>query len=102
MFRSTLSTAARAARARAPRSFRCFSAAPTDELRARFEAAASAPALSSSSPPATLLRAYALFKQARVGDAAGARPSLFDPTGRAKFDAWAALMGVPREQAMAE
>lgn len=79
-----------------PRSFSSVQPA----LLARFEAATKAPALSASSPPSAMLRAYALFKQARAGDASGARPSLFDPTARAKFDAWAELRGMTSEKAM--
>jgi 2,4-dienoyl-CoA reductase len=84
---------------RAPRRF--LSAAIPAELSARFEAAAASPSLSPSSPSEHLLRAYALFKQARVGDAGGSRPGLFDPSGRAKFDAWEKLRGMSREAAMA-
>lgn len=49
----------------------------------------------------TLLRLYALFKQATAGDASGRRPGFTDLVGRAKFDAWAALQGTTREAAMA-
>lgn len=47
----------------------------------------------------TLLKIYALFKQASSGDAEGARPGFTDMVGRAKFDAWAALKGTSLEQA---
>jgi acyl-CoA-binding protein len=47
-----------------------------------------------------MLRLYALFKQARLGDAAGNRPGMFDPVGRAKYDAWASLKGMAPESAM--
>jgi carboxylesterase len=50
----------------------------------------------------TLLQLYALYKQASVGDVTGDRPSIMDPVGRAKFDAWEALRGKPSAQAMAE
>lgn len=40
-----------------------------------------------------LLALYGLFKQATAGDVTGGRPGLFDPKGRAKFDAWAARKG---------
>lgn len=46
------------------------------------------------------LRAYALFKQAREGDASGERPSSFNFVARAKWDAWAALKGTSKEDAM--
>lgn len=47
----------------------------------------------------TKLRLYALYKQATVGDVEGKRPGFTNPVGRAKYDAWAALSGTPREQA---
>ncbi|MDB5763325.1 MAG: acyl-CoA-binding protein [Herminiimonas sp.] len=48
----------------------------------------------------TLLKMYALFKQASIGDAAGERPDFTDMVGRAKRDAWDALKGTPKEDAM--
>lgn len=50
---------------------------------------------------ATLLRLYALYKQATEGDAHGERPGLTDFVARAKWDAWAALRGQTPEQARA-
>ena len=47
-----------------------------------------------------LLRLYSLFKQAKEGDAGGERPGGFDFVGRAKYDAWAGLQGMSREDAM--
>ena len=49
---------------------------------------------------ATLLRLYALYKQASEGDAAGERPGIADFAARAKWDAWATLAGIPSTQAM--
>jgi len=49
---------------------------------------------------AELLRLYGLYKQGSVGDASGKRPGMTDFVGRAKFDAWAALAGMGREDAM--
>jgi acyl-CoA-binding protein len=40
-----------------------------------------------------LLALYGLYKQATEGDVAGSRPGLFDPKGRAKWDAWSAKKG---------
>eukprot|EP01039_Chlorochromonas_danica_P011662 gene11662-13077_t len=37
------------------------------------------------------LRLYALYKQAEHGPCSVSRPGVFDPVGRAKFDAWHAL-----------
>lgn len=48
----------------------------------------------------TLLRLYALFKQASEGDVSGRRPGFTDLVGRAKYDAWAALQGTSAETAM--
>ncbi len=48
----------------------------------------------------TLLKLYALFKQASTGDADGRRPGLTNPVGRAKYDAWAGLQGMTSEEAM--
>jgi diazepam-binding inhibitor (GABA receptor modulator, acyl-CoA-binding protein) len=48
----------------------------------------------------TLLKMYALFKQASSGDVSGERPGFTDMVGRAKFDAWEQLKGTAREDAM--
>ncbi|HJV52059.1 MAG TPA: acyl-CoA-binding protein [Noviherbaspirillum sp.] len=48
----------------------------------------------------TLLKIYALFKQASTGDVEGKRPGFTDMVGRAKYDAWDALKGTPKEDAM--
>jgi diazepam-binding inhibitor (GABA receptor modulating acyl-CoA-binding protein) len=48
----------------------------------------------------TLLKIYALYKQASGGDATGERPGFTDMIGRAKFDAWAELKGTSRDDAM--
>ncbi|MFP5392157.1 MAG: acyl-CoA-binding protein [Gammaproteobacteria bacterium] len=48
----------------------------------------------------TLLKIYALYKQATVGDASGERPGMTDMVGRAKFDAWAGLKGTSQDEAM--
>ena len=47
----------------------------------------------------TLLKIYALYKQATAGDVEGKRPGFTDMVGRAKFDAWAALAGTSKEEA---
>ena len=46
----------------------------------------------------TLLRMYGLYKQASNGDAAGERPGDF--VGAAKWDAWHALAGMGKDEAM--
>jgi diazepam-binding inhibitor (GABA receptor modulator, acyl-CoA-binding protein) len=48
----------------------------------------------------TLLKIYALFKQATEGDAKGERPGFADIVARAKFDAWGALIGTTQLAAM--
>ncbi len=64
------------------------------QLPAAFEAAVAASKQLPEKPDnMTLLRIYALYKQATVGDAQGQRPGFSDMVGRAKFDAWAALQG---------
>jgi acyl-CoA-binding protein len=42
---------------------------------------------------AVLLKLYGLYKQGTQGDAGDDRPGMFDPVGRAKYDAWKALTG---------
>lgn len=49
---------------------------------------------------ATLLKLYALYKQASVGDAEGARPGFSDMVGRAKWDAWNEIKGLSADDAM--
>jgi len=49
---------------------------------------------------ATLLKLYALYKQATDGDALGKRPGFTDMVGRAKFDAWAEIKGISKDDAM--
>ena len=41
----------------------------------------------------TLLKIYALYKQATAGDDDGKRPGFSDIVGRAKWDAWNELKG---------
>jgi diazepam-binding inhibitor (GABA receptor modulator, acyl-CoA-binding protein) len=48
----------------------------------------------------TLLKIYALFKQASEGDVKGERPGFTDLVARAKFDAWTALTGTSQKEAM--
>lgn len=48
----------------------------------------------------TLLKIYALFKQASVGNVEGERPGFTDMVGRAKYDAWETLKGMSKEEAM--
>ncbi len=48
----------------------------------------------------TLLKMYALYKQASAGDASGERPGFTDMIGRVKWDAWSALTGTSKDEAM--
>ncbi|MES2150973.1 MAG: acyl-CoA-binding protein [Pseudomonadota bacterium] len=48
----------------------------------------------------TLLKIYALYKQASAGDVDGKRPGFTDMVGRAKFDAWDGLKGTSKDEAM--
>ena len=50
----------------------------------------------------TLLKIYALYKQASGGDVDGKRPGFADMVGRAKWDAWNALTGKSTDEAMQE
>lgn len=48
----------------------------------------------------TLLKLYALFKQASSGDVEGDRPGMTDFVNRAKWDAWKTLEGKTSDEAM--
>ena len=43
---------------------------------------------------------YAHFKQANGGDVSGSRPGMLDMVGRAKYDGWAKLKGMSKDDAM--
>jgi acyl-CoA-binding protein len=47
----------------------------------------------------TLLRLYALYKQASEGDAHGDKPGFTDIVGKYKYDAWSALKGTAQDVA---
>lgn len=55
--------------------------------------------LAQTPPPERLLELYSLYKQGTEGDVKGARPGMLDFKGRAKYDAWAARQGMPKEAA---
>ncbi|WP_213296029.1 acyl-CoA-binding protein [Paraburkholderia sacchari] len=50
----------------------------------------------------TLLRLYALFKQATEGDVHGDKPGFTDIVGKYKYEAWAALQGTAQNAAKAQ
>ena len=69
--------------------------------KARFDGAVAASTLLAKRPDdATLLKIYGLYKQATVGDVTGEPPAMFDVINKAKFDAWDAVSGLPRDEAM--
>ena len=47
------------------------------------------------------LEFYGFFKQATVGDVNTDRPGMFDPKGKAKWDAWKAKEGMSSDDAKA-
>ena len=69
--------------------------------KAAFEAAVAASKQLPEKPDnATLLKIYSLYKQATEGDVEGKRPGFTDMVGRAKYDAWAAIKGKGKDEAM--
>lgn len=70
------------------------------DLNAAFEAAvAHSKNLTERPDNATLLKIYALYKQATAGDNAEKKPSFSDMVGRAKWDAWSKLTGTEADAA---
>jgi len=73
------------------------------DLKATFDAAvAASKSLSDKPDNMTLLKIYALYKQASAGDVDGKRPGFTDMIGRAKWDAWNEAKGKSSEDAMQE
>ena len=73
------------------------------DLKAKFEAAVAASKNLPDRPDnATLLKLYALYKQATSGDVDGKRPGFSDMVGRAKWDAWNEIKGTGSEAAMTQ
>ena len=71
------------------------------DLKARFEkAVAESKQLPEKPDNMTLLKIYALYKQATAGDVEGKRPGFTDMVGRAKYDAWAEQKGSSADDAM--
>lgn len=71
------------------------------DLKARFEAAVAAVKKLAEDPGNDAkLQLYALYKQGSEGDIAGKRPGFTDMIGRAKFDAWAKVKGLSKDEAM--
>jgi acyl-CoA-binding protein len=73
------------------------------DIKAAFEQAAlDAKQLPRKPDNNTLLKLYALYKQATTGDVSGSRPGGFDMEGKLKYDAWAKLTGKTKDAAMRE
>jgi len=71
------------------------------DLQKQFEtAAADSKNLDERPDNDTLLKIYALYKQGSAGDVQGNRPGFTDMIGRAKYDAWAKIKGLAKEDAM--
>ena len=72
-------------------------------LKASFDAAVAASKQLPDKPDnMTLLKIYSLYKQSSEGDVEGKRPGFTDMVGRAKYDAWAAVKGKGKDEAMQE
>ncbi len=72
------------------------------ELKEQFlEAVANSKTLSEKPDNETLLKLYALYKQATEGDANDDAPSNpFDFVAKFKYEAWTKLKGITKEDAM--
>ncbi len=67
----------------------------------KFEAAvANSKSLTERPDNATLLKIYALYKQATTGDNTEKKPGFTDMVGRAKWDAWNSVKGTSTDDAM--
>ena len=71
------------------------------ELQEQFDKAqVEVKTLSSKPSNDDLLTLYALFKQATAGEASAAKkPGRFDMVGKAKYEAWTKLAGIPADEA---
>jgi diazepam-binding inhibitor (GABA receptor modulating acyl-CoA-binding protein) len=71
------------------------------DLMSKFKAATVAAKQTKKRPDnPTLLKLYSYYKQATDGDVKGARPGAFDFVAGAKYDAWAKLKGMSKDDAM--
>ena len=70
------------------------------DIQKEFEKAAKNAKLLDRPDNDTLLRLYALYKQATAGNVQGKRPGFTDFVGRMKFDAWKNVEGMGKEDAM--
>ena len=73
------------------------------DLKSKFEQAVKdSKALPEKPDNMTLLKIYALYKQATRGDVEGERPGFSDMIARAKWDAWNEVKGRTPDVAMQE
>lgn len=73
------------------------------DLKTKFDqAVADSKTLSERPDNQTLLKLYALYKQATTGDVDGKRPGFSDMVGRAKWDAWNEIKGTSKDDAMTQ
>ena len=71
------------------------------DLKTKFEAATAAAKKTKKKPDnSTLLKLYSYYKQATDGDVKGERPGGFDFATGAKYDAWAKIKGMSKDEAM--
>ena len=71
------------------------------DLQTKIEAAvANSKKLTERPDNATLLKIYALYKQASTGDNTEKKPGFGDMVGRAKWDAWNGFKGTSANDAM--
>ncbi len=71
------------------------------DLKKKFEAAvAGSKSLTDRPDNGTLLKIYALYKQATAGDNTEKKPGFTDLVGRAKWDAWNGFKGTAEKEAM--
>jgi acyl-CoA-binding protein len=71
------------------------------DLKAQFDkAVADSKTLPERPDNQTMLKLYALYKQATNGDVSGTRPGFTDMVGRAKWDAWNEIKGTSGDEAM--
>jgi diazepam-binding inhibitor (GABA receptor modulator, acyl-CoA-binding protein) len=70
-------------------------------LKSKFETAtANSKSLTERPDNSTLLKIYALYKQATEGDNVEKKPGFTDMVGRAKWDAWNGFKGTSGDDAM--
>ena len=71
------------------------------DLTQKFEAAvANSKNLTERPDNATMLKLYALYKQASAGDNTEKKPGFSDMVGRAKWEAWNGFKGISNQDAM--